>query len=51
MEALIGWVIAQVGAAAFYGGIGLLVGWNLLAQPAFVKKYYDKVAAWVKSKV
>jgi len=30
-------------------GVGLIVGWNFLAQPAWVKKYVDKLVEWVKS--
>jgi len=26
-------------------GIGLIIGWNLLPQPAWVKAIYDNVAA------
>jgi hypothetical protein len=26
--------------------IGLIVGWNLLPQPAAVKRAYDRVRAW-----
>ena len=51
MEALIGWVIEQVGYAGLYGTAGLLIGWNVLPQPAFVKTYYDKAVAYVKSKM
>lgn len=51
MEALIGWVVEQVGYAGLYGTVGLLIGWNVIPQPAFVKKYYDKAVAYVKSKV
>ena len=29
--------------------IGLLVGWNLLPQPAWVKALWDKVVLWFKS--
>lgn len=25
---------------------GLLVGWNVLEQPAFIRAYWDKAAAW-----
>lgn len=50
MEALLGWFIEQLSAAGFYGSVGLLVGWNVLPQPVFVKKYYDKLVAYVKSK-
>lgn len=28
-------------------GAGLIVGWNLLPQPAWVKEIYDRVASWV----
>lgn len=48
---IIDWLIEQVGAALVYGGIGLLVGWNVLPQPAIVKKYYDKVITAVKTKL
>lgn len=29
-------------------GVGLVVGWNLLPQPLWVKNLYDKVAAKFK---
>lgn len=29
-------------------GAGLVVGWNLLPQPVWVKGMYDKVATFVK---
>ncbi len=48
MEMLIGWIVEQVGYASLYGGAGLLVGWTVLPQPAFIKKYYDKAVAAVK---
>ncbi len=49
--AIIGWLIEQFGALLVYGGIGLLVGWNVMPQPAFVKAQYDKAAAYVKTKM
>lgn len=48
---MIGWLVEQVGAAIVYGGIGLLVGWNVLPQPAFVKAQWDKAVAAVKTKL
>ena len=48
---MIGWLIEQAGAAVVYGGIGLLVGWNVLPQPEMIKKYYDKAVAYVKAKL
>ena len=51
MEMVIGWIVEQVGYAGLYGGAGLLVGWNLLAQPTFVKSAYDKVVAYAKAKL
>jgi hypothetical protein len=48
---IIAWLFEQLGAAVVYGGAGLLVGWNVLPQPAFVKKYYDKAVAAVKAKL
>ena len=48
---MIGWLIEQLGAAIVYGGIGLLVGWNVLPQPAFVKAQWDKAFAFVKAKL
>ena len=51
MEMVIGWLFEQLTAAGVYGGIGLLVGWNVLPQPAVVKKYYDKAVAYAKSKM
>jgi len=50
MEMVIGWLFDQLGAALFYGLPALLIGWNVLPQPAIVKKYYDKAVAYVKSK-
>jgi hypothetical protein len=47
----VAWLLDQLGAAIVYGGVGLLVGWNVLPQPAFVKATYDKVIAYVKSKI
>jgi len=29
--------------------IGLLIGWNLLEQPAIVRTYWDKAVAKIKS--
>ena len=49
--AILGWLVEQFGALLVYGGIGLLVGWNVLPQPAFVKKYYDMAVAYVKAKL
>ena len=40
-----GELIAWVGEAAFWGSAGLLVGWNVLPQPAFVKAGWTWVAA------
>jgi hypothetical protein len=48
---MIGWLIEQLGAAVVYGGIGLLIGWNVLPQPAWVKAQWDKGVAFVKSKL
>jgi hypothetical protein len=48
---MIEFLIEQLSAAVFYGGVGLLVGWNALPQPAFVKAQYDKAAAYVKAKL
>ena len=45
------WLLDQLGALAVYGTAGLLVGWNVLPQPAFVKENYDKAAAWVKEQL
>jgi hypothetical protein len=33
----------------FGGFIGLIVGWNFLAQPAWAKTLVDKAVTWVKS--
>jgi len=48
---MIGWLIEQLGAAIVYGGVGLLIGWNVLPQPAFVKAQWDKAVAFVKAKL
>jgi hypothetical protein len=29
---------------------GLVVGWNLLPQPTWVKEIYERVASWVNGK-
>ena len=34
-----------LGAPLFWGIVGLLVGWNLLPQPAVVKKAWDFVVS------
>ena len=31
-------------------GAGLVVGWNLLPQPVWVKEIYDRIASWLTSK-
>lgn len=31
-------------------GAGLVVGWNLLPQPAWVKEIYDRIASWATGK-
>jgi hypothetical protein len=48
---MISFLVEQLGAAIVYGGIGLLVGWNVLPQPAWVKKMYDSAVAAVKAKL
>jgi hypothetical protein len=48
---MISFLIEQLGAAVVYGGIGLLVGWNVLPQPVWVKTMYDKAVATVKEKL
>lgn len=45
MDMVIGWIVEQIGYAGLYGGVGLLVGWNVLPQPAFVKGLWDKAKA------
>lgn len=35
-------------SALFWFVVGLLVGWNLLKQPEWVKAGVDKVVGWVK---
>jgi hypothetical protein len=35
--------------AIFWFGCGLIVGWNLLPQPAWVKMIYDMVVAKIMS--
>ena len=41
-------VMKFVGEPAFYGGVGLLVGWNVLPQPKFIKAGWDKAVPVVK---
>lgn len=31
--------------------VGLLIGWNVLPQPAWIKSLYDKVITWIKTKL
>jgi hypothetical protein len=35
--------------SAIFFGIGLLIGWNLLPQPEWVKNLWDKVVAKIKN--
>lgn len=35
----------------FLFGAGLVVGWNFLPQPVWVKNSVDKASAWVKAKI
>ena len=32
----------------FWLGLGALLGWNVLPQPAWIKAIYDRVVAWVR---
>ena len=48
---MIGWLMGTLGDAIFWGSLGLLVGWNVMPQPTFVKAYYDKAVAYVKAKL
>ncbi len=34
---------------ALFFAVGLIVGWNLLPQPEWVKNLYDKVRAKIKN--
>lgn len=34
--------------ALFWISVGLIIGWNALPQPAFVKAAYDKALAKIK---
>lgn len=45
---MLAWLLEQLGALVVYGGAGLLIGWNLLPQPAWVKALWDKAVAKVK---
>lgn len=38
-------------SAILYVGVGLIIGWNFLPQPTWVKTIYDKVSAWVSSRM
>jgi len=42
-ESILNWLLEQLGALAVYGTAGLLVGWNALPQPAWIKKLYDRL--------
>ena len=44
MEIVYG-VMGYVGEPVFWSSVGLLVGWNVLPQPAWVKAAWDKVAS------
>lgn len=48
---MFGTVIGWVGEPLFWSSVGLIVGWNFLPQPAFVKKTVDWVSAKVKAKL
>ena len=48
---VLGWLLDQLGTLVLYGGVGLLVGWNVFPQPVFVKKFYDKAVVFVKNKL
>jgi len=41
-------VIAWAGQPLFYLALGLLVGWNVLPQPGWVKKLWDKAKVKIK---
>ena len=32
----------------FWIAVGLVIGWNLLPQPAWVKALYDRAMSWFK---
>ncbi len=32
----------------FWVAVGLVIGWNVLPQPVWVKGLFSKVLAWVK---
>lgn len=44
-------VMNWVGEPLFWGGIGMLIGWNVMPQPKWVASAYGKAMSWVKSKV
>lgn len=43
-------LIVFFGEPVFYTIVGLLIGWNVIPQPAMIKAGYDKVVAYVNSK-
>lgn len=44
-------IISLLFSPIFWFGVavGLIVGWNLLAQPDWIKRRYDAVRDWWKS--
>jgi len=48
--AIVGICYLVAPAFTFAVSVGLLLGWNVLEQPAIVKTYFDKASAWVKAK-
>lgn len=32
----------------FLVGVGIVIGWNVLPQPAWAKNLYDRVIGWFK---
>lgn len=40
-----------MGMNILFFGMGLIVGWNLFPQPAWVKSIYDKVVNFINTKI
>jgi len=41
-ESILNWLLDQLQYLLIYGATGLIIGWNVLPQPQFMKRLYDK---------
>jgi len=42
-ESILNWLLDQLQYLLIYGATGLIIGWNILPQPQFMKRLYDKL--------